>query len=415
MKRCPTRDLLILMAIGLAVRVLYTLWVVRACGAEQFSDFLYLHQLAESMAAGRGFTIDGIRIFNQSVGYPAFLSIFYRIFGPRLWVAFAINAVLGALGVGLVYLVTRCLCDRIGMTTAWPPRAAALLAAVYPDSLLYGALAASENLLIPLLLLLALVLLRPLRNDWIAGGLVGFLAALAATVKAHVLVLCIFVPLAWWLTDRRVARRTAAAAVLGALCLAPWTIINYRASGHLVPFAAISGTVMLDGNNPSATGSPSNRYSLAPEEERGLHPVELDRRRMQRAVHHIRNDPGWFLRLSAKRFILSFSPIRDFMFEHGGKRLFVGLISRWLPTMFNAMLLGGSLLGLFAVRRRRAPFVIGLAVFLTPVIIQTVFLAYSRYRFPFLFCMLPYVGIAAGQLIERLAGSHPCQSAGSSL
>ena len=65
---------------AVVVRAIYMMLLARNMGISQFSDFLYMHQLADSLANGRGFTIDGVRIFNQSAGYPAFLSVFYSIF-----------------------------------------------------------------------------------------------------------------------------------------------------------------------------------------------------------------------------------------------------------------------------------------------------------------------------------------------
>jgi hypothetical protein len=78
------------------------------------------------------------------------------------------------------------------------------------------------------------------------------------------------------------------------------------------------------------------------------------------------------------------------------------MVSRWGVTAFNAVLLAGVLLGLWFVRKQRIVMVTGLALIAAPTVLQAVFFAYSRYRFPFLYCLLPVVVAGWLGLWERI-------------
>jgi 4-amino-4-deoxy-L-arabinose transferase-like glycosyltransferase len=66
-------------------------------------DELQFHRLAENLAAGRGFTLDGSAVINRVPGYPVLLAGLYLVMGPSIVAARLLNTVLGALCVPLVY------------------------------------------------------------------------------------------------------------------------------------------------------------------------------------------------------------------------------------------------------------------------------------------------------------------------
>jgi hypothetical protein len=407
------RDLAFWAGLALLVRCAYGWWVIRTLGLQQFSDSLYLFRLAGSLAAGEGFVLGGDRIFNQSVGYPAFLSLFFRVAGSSQELLLAINIVLGVLAVAGVYVLTYCLIRQapgtaeLGETTrrgiAW---VAAGVAAVYPDSLLCIAFAASENLLIPLILLLILSAVAGWRNPWLGGAWTGVVAAAVLSVKAYVIFLCPFIPLVWIAGSRQPVRRTAAAALVGMICLAPWTYINYRASGgYFVPFAAIAGEVFLDGTNPQAVGKPTNLIDLPEREKVGLNKIEQDRAKLQKAVGYIKADPWWYVRLVMKKAIYAGSPARDYQFEDGGRYRFFGrFLSRWFTTFYSLFLMLGVAAAMFRYRwlgpeSRVLLFAIPAASWIQ----QMAFVALPHYRFPFLFCAIPFIAWGWFRIAARSA------------
>jgi hypothetical protein len=390
------RAAIVMGIVALVVRLFYTLVIVSQYGLAQESDALYLNGLAKSLAAGTGFTLSGHRIYNQSLGYPLFLSILYRIGGPDVRLALAANACLGALSVALVVLLAGRL-QRHVVAAGGPSGGGAplwgtgLLATLYPDSLLYTPTTSSENLLIPCMLLLLLSALHE-GGDWRWGGLTGLTAAAMATVKAHMILACLSLPFLWVLLRVNVWKRLAGATVVGGMCLLPWTWMNFRDSGRFIPFSAIAGTVFFDCTNPYAQGKPTNRFQLPAAEEAGHTEIELNSMRMRRALEYIRSDPKWYLRLLGMKLIYAFSPARDFMFESEGQvRLFTPFLSRWGPTAFNSALLLGAVFGLAALWRTPLACALSLSLLLSSILIQLIFCAFPRYRFPYLFALLPIV------------------------
>jgi len=416
MNRKQMRNTLAIFLIAVVVRVVYLIFLSRALGGlPQFSDFLYMHQLATSLANGDGFTINGLRIFNQSVGYPAFLSLFYSWFGASVPVALAINCLLGGVSCGLIYVLTIVLLDRRDWLTERLREQLAILASavaiMYPDSWLYCGLVASENLLIPLLVGLVLINALGQRNEKesgrtavLAGVATGIVAAAAASVKANAIFYCLFLALQWIIQGRRWMTRTIGAALVGTLCLVPWTVVNYRASGgHIIPFSAVAGTVILDGTNPSGRGKPTNQYHLECEKDGAYTEIELNRLRLRRAISHIKADPVWYAKLTVLKLGHSLSPIRDFVYEHEGQsRLFLLALSRWYPTAFNIFLIVGCVLGLVSGRGQPRLFLSSIVLCAGALLLQAIFCAYSRYRFPFLFALVPVVTYGWGVLFCRI-------------
>jgi hypothetical protein len=268
-------------------------------------------------------------------------------------------------------------------------------------------------LLVPLLVASLLAALWRTRRDALAGAMTGLLAAAAVSTKAQVLFGYVGLPLVWFAMGRRSLVRTAAAAVTAIVFLTPWALVNYRDSGgYFIPFSVIAGEVFLDGTNPAARGRPTNVLTLGPEVEKGLHPVEIDRLKMKKAVGYIKERPAWYLELLVRKLVLSMSPARDHVFEERGEmRLFDPMLTRWGPTAFNAALLLGAILSLFQLRGRPAAALLALTMAIGLFSVQLIFVAYSRYRYPWLVCMLPYIALGWLAVLRRFGpASAPAAS-----
>jgi len=241
-------------------------------------------------------------------------------------------------------------------------------------------------------------------QSFLKGLLVGVIAAAAASTKAYVIFVCLPLPLLWMIRRERFVTITAGAALAGIVCLTPWTVINYRASdGHFVPFAAVAGEVFLDGTNPEATGTPSGINRLPEEVERGKHPIEIDRMRRQQAFQYVKDSPAWYAKLLVKKFAKSFSPARDFLFQFNGQdRFFGGLLSRWGITAFNGILLLLILSAAWFLRRSRPGILLWSALFGSALFVQLLFCAYTRYRFPFYYSLIPCVAVSLRSLLDHL-------------
>jgi hypothetical protein len=221
-------------------------------------------------------------------------------------------------------------------------------------------------------------------------------------------------PLLWLPINRQWLAQVAVMALVMLFCSLPWLFKNFNESnGRFIPFAAVAGEVLLDGTNPAADGRPTNKFSLAPDIEAGMHPVDRDKARMRQAIDYIKADPAWFLRLTLKKFLLGFLPARDFLFEAGGQpRFFNVFLSRWVASLADLIVMVGAALGIWMSRRNRKNLLFGLVCVLCPILIQTIFFAYPRYRFPFLFLLIPFVGIAATSFFRNAECSESGEQSG---
>ncbi len=446
------RLLLCTAIIALAVRVVYAWWVSAALGIIQESDAYYINEIAKSLAVGRGFVVNGMRVYNQSPGYPYFLSVFYRTFGDGDILLVALNIGLATLAavltaaLGMTVIQSDTLPAKLGPYRLVLVCTIAALAVFAPVNLLYIPMAAGENLLVPLLALFLLVVLRAsskgraasqsvdeeagIKNGhnpgskngpqgrgrsrsgvylspWLPGILSGVIMGACLSVKAYVIFIAPL-PLLLWLTrGRRFYRRAIPLYVVAmVVVLAPWSLKNYRDSGgEFVPFAAVSGEVFLDSNNPQADGRPSNVITLPEIEARGLDPIARDKAKFQAGLEFIRNDPAWAARLQLRKLMYSFSPVRDFMFEHRQQyRLFTPAVSRYVPTLFNMFVLLGFIMFLVIYNKRNVVWLTGLACFGVPLILQQIFAAYTRYRYPFLYAGLVFAVLGWGMVFGARRG-----------
>lgn len=237
--------LLTIVALGLAVRVAYALLVgpdlVIAGDARTF------HALANSIASGHGFVreFDGLTTADHPPLYPLYLSLF-SLAGLKSWAAHRLaSCLLGAATVGAVGLLGR----RVGGERAG--LVAAGIAALYPLLWINDATVLSESLyglLVALALIAAYrVVARPTAGR---SAVLGAVVALAALTRSEALGLglLLVLPIVW----RARWRGVAAAAVAGALVLAPWFVRNWIAFDRPVLISNNSGS-LLAGANCDAT------------------------------------------------------------------------------------------------------------------------------------------------------------------
>ncbi|HMA96962.1 MAG TPA: glycosyltransferase family 39 protein, partial [Polyangiaceae bacterium] len=194
--QAPRHDLAWIVLIAL-VAALVRLFVVVRFSGEPVWDGHYYHFGAVRLASGLGYSEDvikqGVLVWkpwtHYPVGYSFWLSLWYRIFGSKLWVAPLSNAVVGTATVVLIYAVSR---PFLG---TWRARLAAALAALHPGLVLYTAVAMSEPLAACLLIASVWPLLY-VRRRILAASLAGVLLGASVLVRPSSLVA---LPLYWFL------------------------------------------------------------------------------------------------------------------------------------------------------------------------------------------------------------------------
>ena len=240
-----------LFCIALAVRALY--FVLHSSSIyfdRPILDSLWIHQWAESIAKGAG---SGSEAYFRAPLYPFAVAGIYRLCGAHAAVVAALQHVLGAGAVVLLYRLGRRLVDRRTGVIA------ALLLSFYWIAIFFEGelLIASSALFLALFLLnlLAGLDVRAHRNRRLLG--IGLVLGVAIIARPNFLVL---LPLAiiWPLIGRR-SRPRAWREVLIVLCatalpIMPVTVRNVVVADDFVWVASQGGLNLYVGNGPQADG-----------------------------------------------------------------------------------------------------------------------------------------------------------------
>ncbi len=383
--------------------------------------------------------------FLRPPGYPYFLAGVYRAFGAGPGAAMLTQMVLGGLQIVLLARLGRALLGEPGGTIV-----AALAALSWTALYFEGELQAPVLVQAGALLALGALLLAARRRSlaWAVAG--GLLLGGTAVVRANTL---LFAPVAaaWvFLVLRReagVGRSTgcAAAMLIGVvLAVAPVTWRNAQVSGgEFVPISLNGGINLHIGNHDEADGESAAVRGL--EKLTGKSGwswfrygdmVDGFSRRVGAELTHaevsdsfarmgwtwIRENPGRFLQLSARRATLFWGPReisnnKAIALEKENSR-----VLRWLPPF--PFFLGLSLVGvvlLFRARPRggeaspdRAGLALVAAFVLTMFLSYVPFLAAARFRAPLIPCLLLFgayavaraaAAVRAGRWTPVLAGA----------
>lgn len=201
-------------------------------------------ELARALASGHGYSLASGLSAYWMPGWPAWMSVAYRIASSDLTVVLG-NVVLGGVTVFATWVLARELWDE---RQAW---AAAAVCALVPSLVLLPRLLLSENLAIPLFVLAVVALVRALRServlDWVVFGI-------TAALLTYVREACGAIVLAGFLLGprRRLARALVACAVVLVL-VAPWVGRNRSVLGTPT-LTTSAGVNLCIGLGQGATG-----------------------------------------------------------------------------------------------------------------------------------------------------------------
>jgi 4-amino-4-deoxy-L-arabinose transferase-like glycosyltransferase len=384
---------LVLVLLALAIR-LAAVGLLAGIAPEQNDRVQRYDPIAYSLLAGEGFSLGGVPTAVSPPVYPLFLAAVYGVFGASEGAARIALAVVDAATVGLVFLLARRL---FGTPTAV---FAALGAAFLPYSIVQIVYGGSDTLF----LLLHTAFLATFVHAWLSGRRGAFAAAgallgAATLCRAVPLLLPVVLVALLLAAGRAPLRQRAVRAALLALCfsavVAPWIVRNYLVFDRFVPVQTLGGlhlflAVHEGGRHPGA--APGERQA-------SLDAVASDRSLFERAVERIREDPGHYLRSSARRLV------------HMWSRTHSGRYEGWLLAA-NSALLALAAAGL-AMARRRWRLLPLLAVLAYYVALHTVLLAIFRYLLPVVPILLVLAAVPVAALLGgRGAGPPAGSSAG---
>jgi tetratricopeptide (TPR) repeat protein len=364
-------------------------------------------QWARGLAAGDWL---GKGVFYQAPLYPYLLGMVYALFGPSLLAVRLVQALLGSFAcLFLARAGALLLGRRAGL-------AAGILLALYPPALFADGLIQKSSLdlfLVSLLLMLVASITASSRQLWCGIGCV--LGCLVLTRENALLLVAVC--LTWALVSGRTARGKAVAAALLvaglATVLMPVGLRNLAVGGEFHLTTSQLGPNFYIGNNPSATGIyvplvPGHGSALDEAMDarllaeravgRSLTAGEVSGYWLDKAGEYIRKDPGDWLRLLGRKFLLLWNRVEvsdtEDLDTYGDYSL---LLRTLLPLLnFGTVLPLAVLGGVLAGRSPRLLILYGLAAAYSLSVV--VFYVFARYRLP----LVPILLIFAGAGLERL-------------
>ncbi len=356
----------------------------------------------------------------QPIGEAVVLAGLWKVTGSERWLPYQVlMVVLAALMTMLVFYMTLSLFGRRRAAYL-----AALLYAVFPPLAWLSTIPHLDAWSVDLTLVITALLVRAREVEkpmpWLVGT--GLAVGLGTYFRPGVLLIAPFValallPAASW---RRALRFGAIPTVVAALLLVPWTIRNENVYHRFIPTRIGIGQNLWEGlgevpNTFGArlddAGTFQQVHAVRPDLVYGT--PAYDSFLESWAIRAIRNHPGFYIKLMAKRFIDSTALLRNT--EWAGTVLSpaqsgLGLISyiRHRPTNFLAFLLepllfAAAIATVIATRRRFGRSHLLLISVVVATLFPYLFLHVEpRYILPASFAYLIWTALGIDLLTERL-------------
>lgn len=377
------------------------------------SDFAWYHERAVGLIQGEGYSVHGRPTAYWPIGYPLFLAMLYKVFGPHFYVAKAFNIMMGSATVGLTFLLGRNLCGFAGGLGA------GILLAILPSQIEWTSVLCSEVLYTFLLVtfLYVFTLRRPEEQNWIHPLASGVLLGLACIVRPASLLLPGFLWLLYLFPTKHFRRGVVLGGILvtsALLTISPLTIRNYIVFKSFIPVSTNGGMNLWQGNNPNATGGyywPSDPKSnpLTPY----LHDeVKRDQIARKLALDFIRNNPEKFFKLGFVKLYyyykgdasaLSFSLNPTYPRLSEKTKLKITSIANRCYQIFMLISIFGAATCFLRKKHVNNRFIFHTAIIVISYFtaIHFVFPAMDRYRFPIMPVFSLFAGLGLKMMLNR--------------
>ncbi len=212
-------------------------WAPHPWGWVGFDQY---YDLARVLARGEPFPTTDV-----PWGYAYFLSIFYRLFGERLWVPLLVQVVANASMPALTYAIAaRSFDERVATVSA-------LLVGLLSFNTVYASTQSSDAICNVLFMVGVWWLLRARQHErWRDYAMVGVIFGIAPQFRPNLILvpalLAAFLVLAS--RDRfRAARHAALLVAASVLMLTPWLLRTYQLTGEIIPTSTHGGVQLWYG------------------------------------------------------------------------------------------------------------------------------------------------------------------------
>lgn len=369
-------------------------------------------RIARAIALGQGFSnpfhgVTGPTAWLAPI-YPYIAGGVFKVFGiytaKSAFVLLALNALLSALTcIPIFFIARRVFGTRVAWWSSW---AWALVTPLTYWSVYWVWETSLSTLLLACIVLLTLSLAdSPRLRTWLLFGLLWGVAAL--TNPSLLSLLPLFGIWACWRShaaSRPWLLPAIASALLFLAVISPWIVRNYRVFHRIIPVRDNFGVELRLGNGPGAQGTwmewlhpTQNEIEL--EKYRNLGELNYVQRRGEEAVSFIRNNPGTFARLCAKRFLYFWAGTPRSVNWKSGAESWKNIAA--VVEFRNSGYLALSVLafwGLSLALRRGTPsaFLFATSLLIYPLVYYVVF-PHPRYRHP----IEPLMVILAAFLVSQ--------------
>jgi len=311
--------------------------------------------------------------------YTFFLMTVFVLFGQARWKIVTFQALLQVMTCYLLYRLTK---KMTGSTTA--ARVAAILFAVYPQSMLYSSMFLTESLFTLLLVIVALAYLNLVRNnDGWRSMVLGAVLGLSALTRPVSMLLIVPMVLLYLTKTKQVGFQSRAfnsvvVIMTFVVILIPWTVRNYQITGKIIPVSSRGGHFLYSNTISSRQEEVENQvqeFGVADNSD----PEGRDGKYLAMAVKNILGRPHMFIGNTVRTAL-------DFWYR--GHSLTISVFN----GIINFSLLFFAALGILLYRQRWG-------VLLTPILLMVLYFnmcygllhAISRYSFP----IMPFIMLYA--------------------
>jgi len=233
--------------------------------------------------------------------YPFYLILHFLIFGQGRFYLVLMQSLFQAGACLILYaMVRRYIGDRrVSFLSA-------LALALYPQSMLYSSIAATESLYLLLMMVAVAVFLgltadKP-RGSYVAMGFLLALLALCKPISQLMIVPVVLVILYRFHREKRGALKgIARMALTFCVALSPWTVRNYRVTGDFIPVATQGGHFFY---STTAGSQGDEKEALRTMREEGIQSAgEVEAKWLDLAVTNLVEHPGRFIRNTLEKAI----------------------------------------------------------------------------------------------------------------
>lgn len=393
--------LLLIVLVAFTLRLIYGLSLGESL---IWPDAYYYNEVAINIASGAGYVLNNGQESFDAPAFPVYLALFYSIFGVKLWIFRAFQALLASFLVLIVYKLSAVVFNRLCGILA------AFITAIYPYYIYISVQILPTGIFILIVALTVWCLFKNLTTGkYLCAIFAGIFFGIGTlSVPPYVSYLpCIFIIYAFYpklsLKNRIIMPVTIVFCF--SLVITPWILRGYFMHNELYFISKGDAPAFIRGNWPNAsadhgqmkeyklsellTGEETNVYKNMGEDEKK---VFLKKKMFE----YIKSHPIWFIKLYFAKFINLYRFYPSTISGIGKNQ-----VIKWISILSYGPVFLLGLVGIFLSRRQWKELLPFYLPFLSMPALYALFLTNVRYRLPLDLYLIMFCSFTIGELIRR--------------